>query len=302
MKKLLLVMNPCSGTKRAKRFLADVIDIFNRGGYEVNVYITAARGDATTLVTQRAAEFDTIVCIGGDGTFNETITGLHASGADVPIGYIPAGSTNDFASSLHLSKDFVQAARDIVEGTPHPIDIGRFNGRYFSYIASFGAFTRASYSTSQNLKNALGHLAYLLAGIKEIPAIRGRKIRFTLPNGLVLEDEYIFGAISNCTSMAGVLTLDPELVDLSDGLFELLLIRKPQSLIELNDCVLALTTQDYHTPMLTFVSTESVNIDAPADMDWTLDGEREKGAEHCFAENLHHSIRIITNSTALLEK
>lgn len=302
MKKLLLVMNPCSGTKRAKRFLADIIDIFNRGGYEVNVYITAARGDATALVTQQAAEFDTIVCIGGDGTFNETITGLHASGADVPIGYIPAGSTNDFASSLHLSKDLVQAARDIVEGTPHPIDIGRFNGRYFSYIASFGAFTRASYSTSQNLKNALGHLAYLLAGIKEIPAIRGRKIRFTLPNGLVLEDEYIFGAISNCTSMAGVLTLDPELVDLSDGLFELLLIRKPQSLIELNDCVLALTTQDYHTPMLTFVSTESVNIDAPADMDWTLDGEREKGAEHCFAENLHHSIRIITNSTALLEK
>lgn len=302
MKKLLLVMNPCSGTKRAKRFLADIIDIFNRGGYEVNVYVTAARGDATALVTQRAADFDMIVCIGGDGTFNEAITGLHASGTDVPIGYIPAGSTNDFASSLHLSKDLVQAARDIVEGTPHPIDIGRFNGRYFSYIASFGAFTRASYSTSQNLKNALGHLAYLLAGIKEIPAIRGRKIRFTLPNGLVLEDEYIFGAISNCTSMAGVLTLDPELVDLSDGLFELLLIRKPQSLIELNDCVLALTTQDYHTPMLTFVSTESVNIDAPADMDWTLDGEREKGAEHCFAENLHHSIRIITNSTALLEK
>lgn len=287
-------MNPCSGTKRAKRFLADILDVFNRGGYDTTVFVTAARGDATALVRERAAQFDLIVCIGGDGTFNETVSGLHDSGVSVPVGYIPAGSTNDFASSLHLSKDLVQAARDIVEGQERTIDIGLFNGRCFSYIASFGAFTRASYSTSQNLKNALGHLAYLLAGIKEIPAIRGRRIRFTLPNGRVLEDEYIFGAISNCTSVAGVLTLDPELVDLNDGLFELLLIRKPQSLLELNDCVLALTTQDYHTPMLTFVSTDRVEIDAPADMNWTLDGERAEGAQHCCAENIHNAIRIVT--------
>lgn len=287
-------MNPCSGTKRAKRFLADILDVFNRGDYDTTVFITAARGDATSLVRERAAQFDLIVCIGGDGTFNETVSGLHDSGVSVPVGYIPAGSTNDFASSLHLSKDLVQAARDIVEGRERTIDIGLFNGRCFSYIASFGAFTRASYATSQNLKNALGHLAYLLAGIKEIPAIRGRRIRFTLPNGRVLEDEYIFGAISNCTSVAGVLTLDPELVDLNDGLFELLLIRKPQSLLELNDCVLALTTQDYHTPMLTFVSTDRVEIDAPADMNWTLDGEMAEGAQHCCAENVHNAIRIVT--------
>ena len=304
MKKLLLILNPCSGKKKASHALADVVNVFNRGGYDVTVYITAARGDATKVVGQRAPEFDLVVCAGGDGTFNETISGLLAGGHDTPIGYLPAGSTNDFASSLHLSKNLVEAARDIVEGTPRRLDVGRFNDRYFSYVASFGAFTRASYATSQNVKNALGHLAYLLSGIKELAYIRSRRLRFTLDDGRVLEDEYIFGAISNSTSVAGILTLSEDLVDMNDGVFELLLVRKPENLLELNDCVLALTTQDYHTPMLTFTSARSVEIEAPEDMDWTLDGEREPGRAHCRAENLHDAIRIVTRPApcAKLEK
>lgn len=304
MKKLLLILNPCSGKKKASHALADVVNVFNRGGYDVTVYITAARGDATKVVAQRAPEFDLVVCAGGDGTFNETISGLLAGGHDTPIGYLPAGSTNDFASSLHLSKNLVEAARDIVEGTPRRLDVGRFNDRYFSYVASFGAFTRASYATSQNVKNALGHLAYILSGIKELTYIRSRRLRFTLDDGRVLEDEYIFGAISNSTSVAGILTLSEDLVDMNDGVFELLLVRKPENLLELNDCVLALTTQDYHTPMLTFTSARSVEIEAPEDMDWTLDGEREPGRAHCRAENLHDAIRIVTRPApcARLEK
>ena len=304
MKKLLLILNPCSGKKKASHALADVVNVFNRGGYDVTVYITAARGDATKVVAQRAPEFDLVVCAGGDGTFNETISGLLAGGHDTPIGYLPAGSTNDFASSLHLSKNLVEAARDIVEGTPRRLDVGRFNDRYFSYVASFGAFTRASYATSQNVKNALGHLAYLLSGIKELAYIRSRRLRFTLDDGRVLEDEYIFGAISNSTSVAGILTLSEDLVDMNDGVFELLLVRKPENLLELNDCVLALTTQDYHTPMLTFTSARSVEIEAPEDMDWTLDGEREPGSAHCRAENLHDALRIVTRPApcARLEK
>lgn len=304
MKKLLLILNPCSGKKKASHALADVVNVFNRGGYDVTVYITAARGDATKVVAQRAPEFDLVVCAGGDGTFNETISGLLAGGHDTPIGYLPAGSTNDFASSLHLSKNLVEAARDIVEGTPRRLDVGRFNDRYFSYVASFGAFTRASYATSQNVKNALGHLAYILSGIKELAYIRSRRLRFTLDDGRVLEDEYIFGAISNSTSVAGILTLSEDLVDMNDGVFELLLVRKPENLLELNDCVLALTTQDYHTPMLTFTSARSVEIEAPEDMDWTLDGEREPGSAHCRAENLHDAIRIVTRPVpcARLEK
>ncbi len=304
MKKLLLILNPCSGKKKASHALADVVNVFNRGGYDVTVYITAARGDATKVVAQRAPEFDLVVCAGGDGTFNETISGLLAGGHDTPIGYLPAGSTNDFASSLHLSKNLVEAARDIVEGTPRRLDVGRFNDRYFSYVASFGAFTRASYATSQNVKNALGHLAYILSGIKELAYIRSRRLRFTLDDGRVLEDEYIFGAISNSTSVAGILTLSEDLVDMNDGVFELLLVRKPENLLELNDCVLALTTQDYHTPMLTFTSARSVEIEAPEDMDWTLDGEREPGSAHCRVENLHDAIGIVTRPApcARLEK
>ena len=293
MKKLFLVMNPCSGKKRANKVLAEIIDVFNRADYEVTAYMTAARGDATRAAAERAADFDRIVCIGGDGTLNEVIAGLHEVGQQTPIGYIPAGSTNDFASSLGLPKDLLDAARLAATGEPRKLDIGSFNGRCFSYVASFGAFTRTSYATPQGMKNALGHVAYLLAGAKELTSIRSTHMRFVLAAGTSFEDDYIFGAISNSTSVAGLLTLSPDLVDLNDGLFELLLIRKPHSLLELSDCVLALTTQEYHTPMLTMVSTGRVEIDCPSELDWTLDGEYAAGQAHCVVENLHDAIRVI---------
>ena len=293
MKKLFLVMNPCSGKKRANKVLAEIIDVFNRADYEVTAYMTAARGDATRAAAERAADFDRIVCIGGDGTLNEVIAGLHEVGQQTPIGYIPAGSTNDFANSLGLPKDLLDAARLAATGEPRKLDIGSFNGRCFSYVASFGAFTRTSYATPQGMKNALGHVAYLLAGAKELTSIRSTHMRFVLADGTSFEDDYIFGAISNSTSVAGLLTLSPDLVDLNDGLFELLLIRKPHSLLELSDCVLALTTQEYHTPMLTMVSTGRVEIDCPSELDWTLDGEYAAGQAHCVVENLHDAIRVI---------
>ncbi len=293
MKKLLIIMNPCSGKKKANSHLADIISVFNRADYEVTVHMTAARGDATAVAAQRGACYDLLVCIGGDGTFNEVITGLHSSGASTPIGYIPAGSTNDFASSLHLSRDTVSAAKDIIEGGARSLDIGRFNERCFSYIASFGAFTRASYATPQSLKNLLGHTAYLLAGVKEIASIRSHRVKFTVEDGSVYEDDYIFGAISNSTSVAGILTLDPKIVDMNDGLFELLLVRKPRSPLELGDCILALKTQDYNSPMLTLVSSSTVLVETAEDLDWTLDGEHEKGRPFCTVTNLHSAVNLI---------
>ena len=174
MKKMLFIMNPFAGVKRANRHLADILLTFTQAGYEVITHMTLGRGDATAVAREKGKDVDLVVCCGGDGTLNETITGLLSAGADTPIGYIPAGSTNDFASSMHLSRNLLQAARDIVEGEPHTLDLGSFNGRCFSYVASFGAFTRASYATSQSVKNALGHLAYVLGGIKELPSIRSR--------------------------------------------------------------------------------------------------------------------------------
>ncbi len=295
MKKLLLIVNPCSGKKKANRVLTDVIGIFNRGGFDVCAYMTASRGDATEVVAARSEEFDVIVCVGGDGTFNEVISGLRAAGSSTPVGYIPAGSTNDFANSLKLSKDLLQAAQDIVDGAPHPLDIGRFNERYFSYIASFGAFTRASYATSQSLKNMLGHFAYILSGVKEVASIRSKHLRVTLDDGTVFEDDYIFGGVSNSTSVAGILTLKEDLVDMSDGLFEVLLVRKPHNPVELTGCVHALLAQKYDTPMLTLAAARCVEIEAPDAMDWTLDGEKAEGAEHYIIENLHHAVNVITN-------
>ena len=292
MKKLLFVMNPFAGTRRANRVLAEVLSVFNRAGYEVLTYMTAGQGDATREVQARAAEVDLVVCAGGDGTFNETITGVLRSGRDLPVGYLPAGSTNDFAASLHLPTDLLQAARDIVEGEPCCYDVGKFGNRYFSYVASFGAFTRTSYSTPQNIKNALGHTAYLLDGISELSQIKPLHVRFELENE-VIDDNFIFGAISNSTSVGGILTLDPRQVDMSDGKFELLLVRAPRDLVELSECIRALRTQKYNCSMLTFRPASRVTVYADPAMAWTLDGEREEGHDCVEVENLHHAIRLL---------
>lgn len=293
MKKLLLIMNPSAGQRKANRLLTDIVAIFNRADYQVNVYITPRPGAAQEYVEHHCTQVDLVVCCGGDGTFNETVSGLLKAGNQIPIGYIPAGSTNDFATSLGLSADILQAARDIVDGTPLPFDMGSFNGRYFSYVASFGAFTRASYSTPQNLKNALGHTAYILSGIQELSQIKTHHLRFTLPDGTVIEDDFLFGAVSNSTSMAGILTLAADRVDMRDGLFELLLIRAPKDLMELSECIVALQKQTYSCPMVTFLSTPEVTVSAPEDTDWTLDGEHQQGCSDIRIINLHRAVSVI---------
>lgn len=291
MKRLLLIVNPCAGTRRIIRYLPEIIDLFRKNGYENTVYMTSGHADGTAIVQERGADFDRIVCAGGDGTFNEVMAGVLSAGLDTPIGYIPCGSTNDFGSSLHLPKTIMKAARCAVEGEPDPVDVGRFGSRYFSYVASFGAFARTSYSTPQNVKNALGHLAYILEGIKDIPTIRPVHLRIEAEDK-VLEDDYIFGAISNTTSVGGVLTLDESRVDLNDGLFELLLIKSPRDIIELNECIRALGAQDYNSRMITFLSTGRFHVSSPAPLDWTLDGECAADVTEVDVENLHSALRL----------
>ena len=292
MKKMLFVMNPYAGTRKANRYLADILAIFNRAGYTVITHMTAGPGDAAQVVRQLAPEMDVVVCCGGDGTFNEAINGILHSGADVPIGYIPAGSTNDFAASLRLPTNVLQAARDVVEGEPQRYDVGRFGDRYFAYVASFGTFTRSSYATPQSVKNALGHTAYVLEGIQELSQLRKTHVRLQLDDGIV-EDDFIFGAVSNSTSIGGVLTLDPKQVDMSDGKFELLLVRAPQDLGEVSECLRALQTQKYNCRMVTFLSASQVRITASPNMIWTLDGERGGGYEQVEVKMLHHALQLL---------
>ena len=297
MKKLFFVVNPCAGTRKANKYLMKIVSVFNRAGYDVITYVTQCQGDAQKVVAQRAAQMDLIVCCGGDGTFNETVSGVLQSGTEVPIGYIPAGSTNDFAASLKLSGNITKAAMDIVQGVPVRYDVGRFADRYFSYVASFGAFTKASYSTPQNVKNALGHTAYILEGIQELSQIKKVHVRMEM-DGEAVEDDFIFGAISNSTSVGGILTLDPKQVDMRDGKFEILLVRAPADLGEISECIRALQKQEYNCAMITFRSARKIRIFASEDMAWTLDGEREPGHAEVDAENLHHAIQIIQREDA----
>lgn len=293
MKKLLFIMNPYAGMRRANRYVAEIIELFNRAGYEVTVYMTAGPGDGMRVVAEKAGDVDRIVCCGGDGTLNETVSGMLQSGADVPIGYIPAGSTNDLAASLGLNMDIMKAARVCVEGQETRYDVGSFGDRYFTYVASFGAFTRASYATPQNVKNALGHTAYVLEGIQELSQIRNEHLRLELDDGTVLEDDFIFGAVSNSTSVGGILTLDPRQVDMCDGKLELLLVRSPKDLGELAECLMALQKQTYNCAMMTFLSAKSLRVYARGDMPWTLDGERQDGTECVDIHCLHRGIRIL---------
>ena len=296
-KRLLLIMNPYAGQKSGKKHLADILESFCKAAFVPTVFMTTGTGNGYMLAKAHTAAADVVVCVGGDGTFNEVVSGVIDSGVDVPIGYIPCGSTNDFASGLKLSKTPLRAAQDILDGTPKTYDIGLFGGRYFSYVASFGAFTRASYATPQNLKNALGHLAYILEGIKDLPNIRPVHMRIETAD-TVFEDDYIFGAISNSTSLGGILTIDPDTVDMNDGLFELLLIKYPKTATELNECIRCLQEKNYHSSMLTFHSTNRLNITADKTIDWTLDGEHEPGHEQITVENRHNAFRLITAKEA----
>ena len=293
MKKMLFIMNPFAGQRRANRYLADILTMFSREGYDISVHMTSGPGDGARVVQERAAGMDLIVCCGGDGTFNETVSGLIRAGADVPVGYIPAGTTNDFAASMKIPTNVNKAARAILEGTPHRYDVGAFGERFFTYVASFGAFTRSSYATPQSVKNALGHTAYVLEGMQELSQIKNIHVRLELDDDRVIEDDFLFGAISNSLSVGGILTLDPKQVDMSDGKFELLLVRAPQDITEVSECLRALQTQKYNCRMITFVSASHVRVTAAEEVVWTLDGEREDIRDTVEAKVLRHAIRLI---------
>ena len=231
LKRIYLVINPNAGTRQGRRFLPEIISAFNRAGFLVSVYVTEKRGDAADFARIRAGEADMVVACGGDGTLNEVITGLQLGGCKTPLGYIPCGSTNDFASGLGLPTAPLPACEAIVSGRPRTLDVGLFApDRYFSYTASFGAFTSVSWSTPQNVKNVLGHAAYVLEGIRSLADIRPIHMRITA-DGHVYEDDFIFGAVCNSTSLGGVLKLENSQVHMNDGLFEALLIPFPADLL-----------------------------------------------------------------------
>lgn len=271
-KKALLIVNPVSGKKLALRYFSQIIRRLMDAGYLVTTAVTAGRGEATALAERYGDGYDLVCCTGGDGTLNETVSGLARAGHHVPLGYLPCGSTNDFALSRGLSSDLMTAAEAVVSGRSRRLDVGRFGSHYFTYVAAFGAFSWLSYTTDQNLKNVLGHTAYILDGIKDLPKVKPWRVRLTV-DGTVHEGDYLFGAICNSTSIAGTIELPADQVNTCDGLFEVLLIREPKTLAEFEPVVRGLLTQDYSSPLIEFFRASSLHMVNPPGMDWTVDGE-----------------------------
>jgi len=296
MKKLHLIINPTAGIRQGRRFLPDMISEFNRAGWLCTVFVTEKRGDAVDYTRAQAGDADLIVACGGDGTLNEVISGLQLGGHATPVGYIPCGSTNDFASGLGLPTQPLKAARAIISGNPHTLAVGLFGeDRYFSYTASFGAFTGVAWSTPQNVKNVLGHAAYVLEGIRSLADIRPIHMKITADDQR-FENDYIFAAICNSTSLGGVLKLEDSEVHMNDGLFEAMFIPFPPDLIVLNQILTALRTHHYDDPSLHFLRASRFTFEGAPEIKWTLDGEEADGASIVEIRNIRNAITIVHNS------
>ena len=272
-KKMLFIYNPKAGKAKIRSNLLDIIDIFTKANYEVTAHPTQMKGDGITAVIDRKqGYYDIIVCSGGDGTLDEVVTGMMQCEKRIPIGYVPAGSTNDFATSLHIPKNMIDAAQAIVNGRIFDCDIGAFNDDIFVYIAAFGIFTEVSYETRQDIKNILGHMAYILEGMRRLSNIRAYKMKVESEN-LQVEGEFLFGMITNSTSVGGFKRITGKYVQLDDGEFEVTLIKKPANPIELNQIMAALINRRINTDCMYCFKTKELKITAKEEVAWTLDGE-----------------------------
>ncbi|MBR1770967.1 MAG: YegS/Rv2252/BmrU family lipid kinase [Lachnospiraceae bacterium] len=290
-KKILFVYNPKSGKAKIKSKLADILEIFVGQGFEVTVYPTGKQGDAIKIVQTRKPIYDLVVCSGGDGTLDEVVTGMIRSNFLTPIGYIPAGSTNDFGGSLSLSKNMLTAAQQIVTGRNFPCDIGAFNDDVFVYIAAFGIFTEVSYETDQDMKNVLGHMAYVLEGVKRLPDIRSYHLKVAYEDQ-VIEDDFIYGMVTNSVSVGGFKNITGKHVKLDDGVFEVTLIKEPKNPVELNQIVISLLNRDIDTNLMYCFRTASLRMTCEEEISWTLDGENGGMHRDVYIENRHKAVEI----------
>ena len=279
-KKLLFIVNPRAGKRKSHAPLFDAVSIYSEAGYLVSVRVTSHPGEATELAEDLGAEFDLVVCHGGDGTLNETVNGVMRIPKDKrpAVSYLPGGSTNDFAASLNISSNPAEAALSAMRLEPRKLDVGRFGERNFVYVASFGAFTKTTYTVPQDIKNVFGHFAYMLDGVKNLDTLCPYRMKITA-DGEVFDGEYLFGAISNSTSIAGLMKLSDEEVLFNDGLFELLLVPVPRTSAAMQALILALVNKDYYNSEgLIFRHVKHVTAETAENIPWTLDGEYDPGA------------------------
>lgn len=294
-KKLLFIVNPRAGKTKSRAPLFDAASVYSEAGYLLSIRTTRRRGDATRIAEKLGGEFDLVVCHGGDGTLNETINGLMKLPEDArpQVSYLPGGSTNDFAASLSISSEPAVAAQSAMRLRPRTLDVGKFGRRHFVYVASFGAFTKASYSVPQDVKNVFGHFAYILEGVRDLDTLRPYRMKLTA-DGEVFDGEYLFGAISNSTSIAGMMKLSPDDVSFNDGVFELLLVPVPKTPTQMQLLTRALMYQEYgDSEGLIFRHVRRVTAETEENIPWTLDGEFVPGAPKIDISIEENSIEML---------
>ena len=295
--KMLFIFNPRSGKGTYTQRLSDILMTLNNGGYRVEAFPTQKRGDAAERALNTEEDISVVAAAGGDGTLNEVISGLYAGGHDVPVGYIPVGSTNDFAASLELPQDPVKAAEEIVKRNLRRVDLGLFNDVPFTYVAAFGAFTNVAYETDQTLKNIFGHAAYILSGVKAIGDIKAYPMTVSVRpqedgENIVSKGNYIYGMITNSISVGGFKNITGKYVALSDGLFEVTLIREPKDIIELQAIISVLLGSSASTPLVETYKTSHIEFESEVSLPWTLDGEYGGVHRNVRIDNLKKSLAI----------
>lgn len=292
MKSLLLIYNPNAGKRAIVHQLHEVVYRFTEEGYRVTVRPTMKRGDATQIAAEEGHQYDRVVCCGGDGTLNEVVTGLLNHPDQIPVlGYLPAGTTNDFSKTLNLSANLTKATETAINGERFACDMGDFNGRTFVYVAAFGAFTEVSYATPQNAKNMLGHLAYVLQGIKSLSQLKPVRLKVEYDDQ-VIEDEFILGMVTDSVSIGGFQGLKRDTVCLDDGLFEVILVRNPCSMEELSTILGALFTKEPDGNVIGFRASE-ITFTAEEPLPWTVDGEFGGDTKVAHITNRKQAIEIM---------
>ena len=293
-KKALVVINPISGRRTTKQQLFDITDLFSTQGLETTVYTTRCKNDAKDIVNRRGEDFDLVVCRGGDGTFNEVVNGVMPLGKQPLLGYIPAGSTNDLARTLRIPINNNAEAIDVIlNGQPLYNDVGIFNGGdYWCYTASCGCFVDIAFNTPQEQKNRWGRAAYFSHVPASIRSIKPMHIKITTEEGLEVEGDYIFCAVSNSCSIAGSVKLPRRLVGLNDGKFELLLVRYPKDIAALAAVIRRILAQDYRDESLQLFHSRRLELQFDAPVIWTVDGENGGVHDHVVIENVHNAVQI----------
>lgn len=292
---MLFIYNPKAGKGNIKTYLSDIIQLFTKEDYIITIHATQRKGAAVeTVCSMEPDMYDLVVCSGGDGTLDEVVTGIILGGHTIPIGYIPSGSTNDFAKSLNISNHFLDAAKLILHGKTFMCDVGIFNQKFFIYCAAFGIFTEVSYETPQELKNILGHMAYILEGVKSISSIKAYDLKVKHADE-VYEGEFIYGMITNSVSVGGMKHITGKDICLNDGEFEVTLVRKPKNLMELNSIIAAFVSQKMESESIIHFKSSSLQISSSKDIKWTLDGEYGGAYKDVSVRTINKAVSIISN-------